>query len=151
MKKEYKRYQIKNTDNLTEKYIIKYPTEYIDENADDILDIMRKGFDAWNKGISYYKNWVDENFDINANSSSLDERERNMTLYKQEITELFENYTITKLYFDNVLIRDNWAALHYRYRRADKKNTNVYVGDRMEFYKLEQKENRLKIVASWVQ
>ena len=144
-------YQIKNTDNLTEKYIIKYPTEYIDENADDILDIMRKGFDAWNKGISYYKNWVDENFDINANSSSLDERERNMTLYKQEITELFENYTITKLYFDNVLIRDNWAALHYRYRRADKKNTNVYVGDRMEFYKLEQKENRLKIVATWVQ
>ena len=74
-----------------------------------------------------------------------------MTLYKQEITELFENYTITKLYFDNVLIRDNWAALHYRYRRADKKNTNAYVGDRMEFYKLEQKENRLKIVASWVQ
>ena len=146
------KYQIPEGDNLTEKYVIKYPTKYVDQNANDILQIVLKGFDSWNKGIDYYVKWVEEVFDENATSSSLDERNRTMEEYKKEMKELFGDYTITKLYFDNVLIRDNWAAMHYRYRREDKtKNINAYVGDRMEFYKFEEKDKKLKIVGSWIQ
>ena len=146
------KYQIPEGDNLTEKYVIKYPTKYVDQNANDILQIVLKGFDNWNKGIDYYVKWVEEVFDENATSSSLDERNRTMEEYKKEMKELFGDYTITKLYFDNVLIRDNWAAMHYRYRREDKtKNINAYVGDRMEFYKFEEKDKKLKIVGSWIQ
>ena len=145
-------YQLPVTNNLTEKYYIKYPTTYIDDNSEQILDIILRGFDSWNKPdtVQYFQ-WVSESFDEDAFSSSLDERERNMTLYKEEIAELFQNYTITKLYFDNFLIRDNWAAIHYRYRREDKKGNEKYVGDRMEFFKFEEKDGQLKIMANWVQ
>ena len=146
------KYQIPEKENLTEKYPIKYPTKYIDENGKDILKIVLEGFDNWNKGIDYYIKWVDENFDENATSSSFDERNRTMEEYKKEMIELFNNKTISKLYFDNVLIRNNWAAMHYRYRRVDKsKNIDAYVGDRMEFYKFEEKDKKLKIVGSWIQ
>ena len=36
-----------------------------------------------------------------------------MTEYKQEIETRFRQEKIEKLYFDNILIRDDWAALHY--------------------------------------
>ena len=145
-------YEIPNKEDLKEKYIIKYNTTYRDANADTILNIILQGFESWNKQDTIiYFDWVDKNFDANATSSSLKEIERNMTQYKEEIAELFQNYTITKLYFDNFLIRDNWAAIHYRYRREDKKGNDKYVGDRMEFFKFEEKEGDLKIMANWVQ
>ena len=144
-------YQIPTTDNLTEKYNITYPTKYLDENADDIFQILLKGFDEWNEGASNYIQWVNEYFAENATSSSLDERVRNMDQYKSEINERFQKEKITKLYFDNVLIRENWAALHYRFRTENLKSTNKTVGDRMEFYKFQEIEGNLKIVANWIQ
>ncbi len=144
-------YQFPDTTDLREKYVIKYPTTYIDANANQILDIILNGFESWNNGLSYYLNWVDNSFDANAFSSSMDERERNMTQYKAEITELFQNNTITKLYFDNFLIRDNWAAIHYRYRKENYKGSEKYVGDRMEFFKFEGEDQNLKIVANYIQ
>ena len=144
-------YQFPDTTDLREKYVIKYPTTYIDANANQILNKILNGFESWNNGLSYYLNWVDNSFDANAFSSSMDERERNMTQYKEEITELFQNNTITKLYFDNFLIRDNWAAIHYRYRKENYKGSEKYVGDRMEFFKFEGEDQNLKIVANFVQ
>ena len=115
---------------MKEKYPIKYKTSYIDENSNDILKIILEGFDSWNKGISYYIDFVEKNYHENATSSSLDERKRTMEQYKNEIKELFDKEFIEKLYFDNILIRENWA-LHYRYRKEDKSNKEKSVGDRM--------------------
>ncbi len=70
-----------------------------------------------------------------------------MTQYKEEITELFKNETITKLYFDNILIRENWTAIHYRYRSFHKKDITINFGDRMEFFKFVN----YTIVANWIQ
>ena len=70
-----------------------------------------------------------------------------MDEYKKEMEELCNEKTITKLRFDNVLIREDWAAIHYRYRIE---NEN-YVGDRMQFLKFQEKDGALKIVASWIQ
>ena len=130
--------------DLTKKYFIKYETEN-DDPGDVIRDIILEGFDSWNKGITDYISWVDKYFDTNAKSKYGD-RERDMTKYKEEITELFQNEKITKLYFDNFLIRDNWAAIHYRFRSVDIKNTKIRVGDRMEFFKFEGS----KIVGNWL-
>ena len=144
-------YVIPDKENLTEKYPIKNPIKFIDSNAEDILKIILEGFDSWNKGISYYINFVEQNYDENATSSSLDERERTMEEYKKEIKDLCDKENIEKLYFDNILIRENWAALHYRYRREDKASKEKSVGDRMQFLKLEVKNDVLKIVACWTQ
>ena len=79
--------------------------------------------------------------------------DRNLTLYKEEMKKLFDTYEIKKKYFDNILIRENWTALHYRYTRENKTDTkeDIYVGDRMQFLKFEKKDDGLKIVNSWIQ
>ena len=147
-------YQIpSNETDLKKKYPIKYKTEYIDQNADEILNIILEGFDKWNTGINDYEDWVRNNYDSNANSSSLDERDRTREEYIKEMKELCETYEIKKKYFDNILIRGNWAALHYRYTREKKPLTgeDIYAGDRMQFLKFEEKDGGLKIVNCWTQ
>ena len=74
-----------------------------------------------------------------------------MDVYKKEIEELFSKEKIEKLYFDNILIRENWAGLHYRYRRENLTNHEISIGDRMQFLKFEEKEGTLKITGSWIQ
>jgi len=109
------------------------------------------GFESWNNGIASYLAWVDNNYDSNAISSSLEENNRTMDEYKGNMTELFNKEKIEKLYFDNILIRDNWAGLHYRYRRKRKRIDNgslIDFGDRMEFL---QFNSELKINGSWIQ
>ena len=145
-----KNYNIPTSSILKEKYIIKYPTEYIDANAEDILNIILSGFDSWNNGITSYLAWVDNNYDSNA-ISSFDDKNRTMDEYKGKMTELFGREKIEKLYFDNILIRDNWTGLHYRYRRK-KRDTEELIdfGDRMEFWYFKEIDGILKITGSWI-
>jgi len=133
---------------LSEKYFIKYETKNEDE-GDVIRDIILNGFESWNKGINDYINWVEANFADDA-TSKYGDNQRNMTQYIVEIRALFKNETITKLYFDNFLIRDDWAAIHYRFRSLDKINTKIRVGDKMEFFKFEVSGTSKKIVANWL-
>ena len=134
--------------DLTLKYFVKFPTAN-EDSGNVIRDIILNGFDNWNKGLSQYLTWVDANFDSGA-TSKYGDNERTMTQYKEQITELFENEEITKLYFDNFLIRDNWAAIHYRFRSVNQKNTKTRVGDKMEFFKFEEKDGAKKIVKNWL-
>ena len=143
-----KNYNLPNTNNLTEKYFIMYPTEYRDDNANSILNKILEGFESWNTGIESYKNWVDANYASDAKSSSLDGKDRTLDEYKSEMETLFSQESIEKLYFDNILIRDNWAALHYRYRRITLASGEISFGDRMQFLKF---DNSLKITGSWIQ
>jgi hypothetical protein len=138
--------QIPTTDNLKVKYPIKYPTVYTDEEEKK-LEIILEGFDSWNNGIEAYKAWVDKAYDKNAKSSGLDGKERTMEQYKEEMEKLCNEKTITKLRFDHVFIREDWAAIHYRYRYEGEN----YVGDRMQFLKFQERGGALKIIASWVQ
>ena len=144
------KYEIPETDNLREKYLIKNPTNYTDDNAEKILDIILKGFDSWNNGISEYLNWLSIGYDENAISCSLKSKNRTMSEYKEEMKALVEKENIKKIYFDNILIRDNWAALHYRYKNENLSTKEITAGDRMQFLKFEQKGDDLKIVASWI-
>ena len=91
--------------------------------------------------------WIEDNFDENA-ISKYGNTNRNKTQYKAAINKLFDEQKVTKLYLDNLLIRDNWVAIHYRYRSLDKKNTKVKIGDRMEFFKFDNVSNI--IVCNWI-
>lgn len=144
-------YEIPDEADLKKKYPIRYPSNYIDDNANEILEIILEGFDKWNLGITdYYIPWVDNKYSSTATSSGLNDKERTLTKYKEEITQLTNEQTIKKLYFENILIRDNWAAIHYRYR-IEKQSGEKTVGDRMQFLKFENINGSLKIVASWIQ
>ena len=143
-------YEIPSETDLKIKYIILNPTEFIDSNAETILNIILNGFEDWNNGLTDYINWIDTYFDPNARSTGLQRKDRTITEYKEEITTLFGKEEIKKLYFDNVLIRDNWAGIHYRFRSKDTTTNVITVGDRMEFLKFEQQGADLKIVGYWI-
>ena len=65
--------------------------------------------------------------------------------------ELCKTNKIRKLFFDNIMIDDTWAAIHYRYTKEDlSKEGDIYVGDRMLFLKFIETENGLKISKSWI-
>ena len=91
--------------------------------------------------------WVEENFYENA-TSKYGYTDRNMTQYKAAINKLFAEQNVTKLYLDNLLVRDDWVAIHYRYRSLNKQNTKVTFGDRMEFFKFDNET--LRIVGNWI-
>ena len=146
-----KNYNIPNTTDLNEKYFIMNPTTYKDENAKDILQLVLEGFDSWNNGLESYITFINKTYDDNAISSSLDERNRTMDEYRKEMKDLFTKKKIEKLYFDNILIRDNWTGLHFRYRSLNLTSNEISVGDRMQFLKFEQKGQNLTIIGSWIQ
>ena len=153
--KEMLEYEFPETDNLKEKYIIKNPSTYIEDYADDLLNIILEGFDKWNNYLNdkeSYEKWMDDNFDGNAVFSSLKGVNRTKAEYKAEIQELFGQYDIKKIFFDNVLIRDKWVGLHYRFTNTTLKlDDNVKtVGDRMQFLQFEKKDNVWKIIASFI-
>jgi hypothetical protein len=143
-------YQIPTSGTLEEKYPVLYPVEYTDqETAEKYIDIILEGFDKWNTGINDYKTWVGTGYTADAISYDLRGNERTMNEYKTEMQTLSTQKEIKKLYFDNILIRDNWAALHYRYRSIDSSN-EIYVGDRMQFLKFRQDGSGFKIERSWI-
>ena len=120
-----------------ERYPILYPTEYLEKDkADKMIDIILQGFDKWNTDLDSYINWLNDGYTSDALSYGLEGEERNMKTYKDAMEALTENKTIKKLYFDNILVRDNWAAIHYRYRIEYKETNQKEVGDRMQFLKI---------------
>ena len=145
-------YEIPETDDLQQKYPVTYPSKYTDRTSKEILHIILKGFDSWNQGIDTYLKWVREGYADDAESTGIDDKVRTMLDYQLEMKSLVKKENIKKLYFENILIRDNWAAIHYRYRKEDLVTGEKYVGDRMQFMKFEEKEGEgFKIVASWIQ
>ena len=79
--------------------------------------------------------WVEENFYENA-TSKYGYTDRNMTQYKAAINKLFAEQNVTKLYLDNLLVRDNWVDIHYRYRSLDKKILKLHLRIEWNFLNL---------------
>ena len=133
-----------------EKYFVKFTSIAANEDTDNVItNMILNGFESWNTDINTYLTWVDNNFAAGA-TSKYGNKERTKEQYREEIKTLFENESITKLYFDNFLIRDNWAAIHYRFRSVNQKNTKTRVGDKMEFFKFEGEGAAKKIVGNWL-
>jgi hypothetical protein len=144
-------YKIPDTENLEDKYPVLNPTKGKGEYVDEIRSIILKGFDSWNKGYVEWLKWVYDSYSSDAESYSLDERKRTLSEYRNEMKTLVKTQNLKKLYFDSLLISENWAALHYRYSLEELKTGEKTYGDRMEFIKFEKSGNNLKIVSTWIQ
>ena len=143
-------YEIPDTDDLQEKYPVIYPTKYKGNKAKEILRIILKGFDSWNQGIDSYIKWVNEGYDSDAESTDTNDEKRTMSEYKSAMKSLVKKENIKKLYFNNILIRDDWAAIHYYYTSEDLEKGEKTWGDKMQFLKFEDKDDGLKIISSWI-
>ena len=146
-------YQIPEIKNLTEKYPILYPTEYLDKDKDKakkFIEIILEGFDKWNTDVETYINWVSKGYTDDALSYGIGGEKRTMEEYKIAMQKLASEQDIKKLYFYNILVRDDWAAIHYQYKTEYLTTNKTDTGDRMQFLKFKEIESNYKIEASWI-
>ena len=109
-------YQIPDIQNLTEKYPILYSTEYLDkEKAKKFIEIILEGFDKWNTDVETYIEWLNKGYTEDAFSYGISGEKRNVNDYKTAMRKLASEQEIKKLYFYNILVRDDWAAIHYQF------------------------------------
>ena len=142
-------YQIPEVEDLEKKYPVLYPTVDKGNMATQIRKIILKGFDSWNEGLDIWMKWVNEAYKKDAFSMSGDRVNRTMSDYKAEKKNSLKKEIIKKIYFDNFLISDNWAAIHYRYNSENLKTNQKDAGDRMQFLRFEETNEGLKIAESW--
>lgn len=144
-------YEIPDTEDLKEKYPVLNPTEGKGTLVKEILELILKGFDSWNNGIDAWMKWLSQGYSEDAQSTGLDHEKRTMSEYKAAMKALAKKENIKKLYFDNILINNDWAAIHYRFNSENLKTGEKTAGDRMQFLKFIETDNGLKIAGSWIQ
>ena len=144
-------YKITDFPELEKKYPVKNPTPDKGKFGKEIRDIIFKGIDSWNHNLDEWTKWVNDVYTNDADIQSLIYKKRTVSEYIDEMKELCKTNKIRKLFFDNIMIDDTWAAIHYRYTKEDlSKEGDIYVGDRMLFLKFIETENGLKISETWV-
>jgi len=78
------------------------------------------------------------------------DQKKSIKTYKDYIDTETADKKIIKLYADNILVRDDWAATHYRYRYEYLESGKKYVGDRMQFFKFIKEGTDYKIEKTWI-
>lgn len=143
-------YQIPDTQNLEEKYPVQNPTTDDSEHADAIREAILKDFDSWNQG---YDTWSEESgsfYDAGATVTGADGTAMTLDQYKDAVKKADESTTVQKLYFDNMLISGDWAAIHYRITTTDKTTGKKTAGDAMQFLHFAADGNSVKVTESWM-
>ena len=108
-------YQILDIQNLTEKYPILHQTEYLDKDKDKankFIEIILGGFDKWNTDVETCIEWLSTGYTYDGLSYGIDGEKKTMEEYKTAMRTLASEQDIKKLYFYNILFRDDWAAIH---------------------------------------
>ena len=146
---DMKNYQIPDIEDLEKKYPILYPTVDKGNMAREIRNIILKGFDSWNKGFTEWSSWVDSAYKTDAFAVKETQDHRSMNDYKS-LMQADSTKKVKRIYFDNMLINYNWAAIHYRYNIDTNDETQKDAGDRMQFLRFEETDEGLKIGETWI-
>ena len=143
-------YELPETEDLNEKYQILYPTGFASEYGETIKAAILQDFEKWNEGIDAWAEWVDTYYDEGAVCNVNDE-DISLKEYKDYLRNEAETVQKTRIYFDNMLIRDNWAAIHYRTVDTNLETGEKTDGDHMQFLEYEISGDDVKVIGSWEQ
>jgi len=103
-----------------------------------------RDFENYNEGYAVWGTWADQFYakDLNYNT-----KKESLTLegLKKNTKEDFEKTKTTKLYFDSMLIRDDWAAIHYRVVEENLSTGEKTPDDRMEFLHFRNENGKLVV------
>ena len=145
---ELEAYVVPEMDNLEEKYPVLYPTAVSDEKGEQIKSAVLSDFEMWNQGSESWADWADSYY-----SSDLQYHVKDDVLtldeYKEAVCASAEETEVERLYFNNLLISGDWAALHYQVV-----NTNLATGERttnnvMQFLHFEVNGDDVKVTECW--
>jgi hypothetical protein len=139
---------IPDTLNLEEKYPVVFPTPIDTELAKKIQSAILNDFDNWNKGCEAWTTWADTYYDSDVQYHA-DARTMTLEEYKASVKEAAKSTNVKRIYFDNMLISGEWAAIHYRITNQDLTTGEKSAGDVMQFLHFAEDGNGVKVVECW--
>lgn len=138
--------ELKDTDNLEEKYPVYYPTAPDSEYAQEIKNILLQGFEAFNSGINTYGEWIDRYL---SDECMYDLRRNKLGpegLKKAAGEDM--KASPQRVRINNMLISEDWAAVHFWETSTLDEGTKD-VNNHMYFYHFTESSDGLKIDKVW--
>ncbi|MCR5189629.1 MAG: nuclear transport factor 2 family protein [Treponema sp.] len=142
-------YVIPETDNLEEKYPVKFPTTDKSKNAKKMKAALLKDFDAWNQGFDVWAANADNFYTKDAKINYEYKNGVSVDGYKEAMKKAEEESQMKKLYFDSMLINGDWAAIHFRVVFTDPVTGEKRPSDTMKFYHFVEDGKDLKVDMCW--
>lgn len=140
--------KIPETSNLEEKYPVAHPTSIDTDMAKKIQSAILNDFDNWNQGYDAWATWADTYYDSNVQYHTYTDT---MTLeeYKDAVKDVAETTDVKRIYFENMIISGDWAAIYYTTTNLDVTTGEKTAGDMMQFLHFVEDENGVKVDKCW--
>ncbi|MBQ6568233.1 MAG: nuclear transport factor 2 family protein [Treponema sp.] len=137
-----------NTEELKKKFPVIYPTPIDTKLGKNIENRLLTGFDNWNRGFDGWKAWGTI---LYTDSSIYNVHGARLTLaeYQSAMDMTLKQVKILMGDFQNIIIRDDWAALHFRAVYTDTATGVRTPGDIMQFYHFVRDGNSVKADMMW--
>ena len=138
--------EIPEIDVLAVRYPVKHPTSVRTALGREIRQAILLDFDCWNKGYDQWEAWarhtLSEDFICHTDFGDASREQ-----YLEASRVWFDEKQSKRLYFDNLLVRDNWAAIQYRIVYTE----NGVKEDKsmMQFFRFVEEEDGVKLVECW--
>ena len=122
------------------------------ENA--IRDRLETGFKNWNGGYDGWLEWCNTLYEPDAYYSiPFNGSQRRCTLqeYKDMMGQLFQHFTMELGDFDNMIIKENWAAIRYTAKVKNLHTGEEILQHTMEFVKFRDNgsDTGVRVVEGW--
>ncbi|MCR4891015.1 MAG: nuclear transport factor 2 family protein [Lachnospiraceae bacterium] len=102
--------ELKDTDNLEDKYPIVYPTTIDTELGEKMKAAILEDFDKFNQGYGAWDTWTKDFYTDDVAMNYLGE-DISLDDYKAEMKKQIGN--TQKVRINNILVSEDWAAIHY--------------------------------------
>lgn len=141
--------EIPQTEDLEEKYPVMHPTVANSNLAEAIKTAILEEFELWNQG---YDAWADGAAKFYAADVvyHTDQATMNLEEYKESVREESGKAVTTRVYFENMLISGDWAAVHFRTRVQDKTSGKIEADNEMKFLHFVPEGDGVKVIECWV-
>lgn len=140
--------QIPDTTDLEFKYPVVYSTSIKTEMEQNIQAAILQDFEHWNQGYDSWAVWADSYYASDMQHHT-DREDMTLAQYKEAIRNVAQSTEVTSLYFDNMLIRGEWADIHYRVIAQDMETREMTVEDVMQFLHFEEDGDGVKVIECW--
>ncbi len=102
--------ELKDTDDLEEKYPVYYPTTIDTELGAKMKEAILEDYDSFNQGYDTWEKWADLFYTEDVAMNYLGE-DISIDDYKAVMAEKADDTQIVRI--NNILVSDDWAAIHY--------------------------------------
>jgi len=139
---------VPETSDLEEKYPVLYPTRIEGEMAKKMKMALLSDIDNWNKGYEAWEKWTDSFYtaDVLYNYNG---KEMDLAGLKLNGKAMFSEKDIKRVKIYNIIISDDWAAVH-AWSVVTAKDGTKDVFDNMSFFHFVNDSDGVKVDKCWI-